>query len=242
MHQYVLNFSQKFSSYITLGPIFSSLISPQRNILNTFVLLIYLKVMLTFSAKHAIFHFTMTPLIQYVVCILYIEISARYIYIYIDIHIYTSRGAAAQSVTVKPTGCGFDLHSRRWNIYLNLYFHFFALVSRQSATLSSAEKNSAESGTECFSTRFPLPTLLRAGYSVKLIKKYLSVKNMYLYNNIHKFWQKHTHTLNRLKWQPRLHSLITSCSLVEEIRFPHQSPSGSVSLLASEIPPSSRRW
>ena len=30
-----------------------------------------------------------------------------------------SRGAAAQSVTVKPTGCGFDPHSRGWNIYLN---------------------------------------------------------------------------------------------------------------------------
>ena len=49
-----------------------------------------------------------------------------------------SRGAAAQSVTVKPTGYGFDLHSRRRNIYLNLYFHFFALVSRQNAALGSA--------------------------------------------------------------------------------------------------------
>ena len=39
-----------------------------------------------------------------------------------------SRGAAARGVTAKPTGCGFDPHSRRWNIYLNLYFHFFALV------------------------------------------------------------------------------------------------------------------
>ena len=38
-----------------------------------------------------------------------------------------SRSAVAQSVTVKPIGCGFDLHSRSWNIYLNLYFHFFAL-------------------------------------------------------------------------------------------------------------------
>ena len=39
------------------------------------------------------------------------------------------RGAGAQNVTVKPTGCGFDPHSRWLNIYLNLYFHFFALVS-----------------------------------------------------------------------------------------------------------------
>ena len=61
-----------------------------------------------------------------------------------------SRGAAARSVTVKPNGCWFDPHSRRWNIYINLYFHFFALVSRLSAALSSATQhclqNSAESG------------------------------------------------------------------------------------------------
>ena len=28
--------------------------------------------------------------------------------------------------------CGFNFHSRKWNMYLHLYFHFFALVSRQS--------------------------------------------------------------------------------------------------------------
>ena len=33
-----------------------------------------------------------------------------------------------KSVTVKPNGCGFDPHLRRCNIYLNLFFHFFALV------------------------------------------------------------------------------------------------------------------
>ena len=38
------------------------------------------------------------------------------------------RGAAARGVTAKPAGCGFDSHSRRRNIYLNLYFHFFAGV------------------------------------------------------------------------------------------------------------------
>ena len=37
----------------------------------------------------------------------------------------------AQSVTVNATACGFDPHSRKLNIYLNLYFHFFALVSKQ---------------------------------------------------------------------------------------------------------------
>ena len=33
---------------------------------------------------------------------------------------------------VNVTGCGFDPHSSKSNIYLNLYFHFFALLSRQS--------------------------------------------------------------------------------------------------------------
>ena len=66
-------------------------------------------------------------------------------------------------------------HSRRWNIHLNLYFHLFVLVSKQSAALSSAIQHAMppefgrEWGTECLNTRFPLPTLLRAGYSVNLI-------------------------------------------------------------------------
>ena len=72
-----------------------------------------------------------------------------------------SRGARAQSVTVKSTGCGFDPH--------------FALVSRQSAVLNSAAQHTTPPqlggkwGTECLNTRFSLPTLLCAGYSVKLI-------------------------------------------------------------------------
>ena len=41
-----------------------------------------------------------------------------------------SRGAGAQSVTVNATCCGFDPHSKKLNISLNLYFNFFALVSR----------------------------------------------------------------------------------------------------------------
>ena len=86
-----------------------------------------------------------------------------------------NRGARTQSVTVKSTGCGFDSHSRKWNIYLHFYFHFFALVSRESAALSSATQWATPPelggkwGTESLNTRFPLPTLLRAGYSVKLI-------------------------------------------------------------------------
>ena len=93
---------------------------------------------------------------------------------FIKVLLMSSCGLAAQSVSVKPTGCGFDPHSKRWNIYLNLYFHFFALVSRQSTTLSSATQHEMppEIGrkweTERLSTRFPLLTLLCAGFSVKL--------------------------------------------------------------------------
>ena len=96
------------------------------------------------------------------------------VFIYINM-IEASRSAGAQSVTEKSTGCGFDPHSRKLNIYLHLYFHFFALVSRQNAELSSAIQHvmPTELGgkwkTECLKTRFPLPTLLYAGYSVKLM-------------------------------------------------------------------------
>ena len=41
-----------------------------------------------------------------------------------------SCGAGAQSVTVKSTACGFDLHLKKLNIYLHLFFHLFALVSK----------------------------------------------------------------------------------------------------------------
>ena len=34
-----------------------------------------------------------------------------------------SRGAEAQGVTVNTTDCWFDPHLRKWNIYLNLFFH-----------------------------------------------------------------------------------------------------------------------
>ena len=74
---------------------------------------------------------------------------------------FTSFNKEAQSVTVKSTGCGFDPHSRKWNIYLYFYFHL-ALVSRQSAALSSATQHAMPAelggkwGTECLNTRFPL--------------------------------------------------------------------------------------
>ena len=84
-------------------------------------------------------------------------------------------------MTVKATGCfdccGFDPHSRKLNIYLNLHYCFIALVSRQKAALSTATQHAMPSkfgekwGTECLNTRFPLPALLCAGYIVKLICK-----------------------------------------------------------------------
>ena len=55
--------------------------------------------------------------------------------------IEASRGAEGQSVTVRSTSSGFDPHSRKGNIYLHLYLNFFALVSWQSAALSSATQH-----------------------------------------------------------------------------------------------------
>ena len=75
-------------------------------------------------------------------------------------------------------------------------FYFFALVSRQSAALSSATHHAmppefgGKWGTECLNTTFPLPTLLCAGYNVKLILKYfifLSGNNIYYIISHHKY-------------------------------------------------------
>ena len=61
---------------------------------------------------------------------------------YLAFHRYeSSHGARALSVPVNMIGCRFDYHLRKRNICLNVYFYFFALVSRQN-------------------TRFPLPTLV----------------------------------------------------------------------------------
>ena len=71
-----------------------------------------------------------------------IEIRCVSYLVIIEYVVEASRGATAQGVTVKPTGCGFDPLSRRWNIYLNLYFHFLR---------SSVED---KGGVEfCYSTR-----------------------------------------------------------------------------------------
>ena len=36
--------------------------------------------------------------------------------------ILSLKPVVAQGHTVNATGCGFDPHSKKWNIYLNLYF------------------------------------------------------------------------------------------------------------------------
>ena len=71
------------------------------------------------------------------------------------------------------TGCGFDPHMRKQNIYLHLYFHFFALVLRRGVEFQHAmpPDSGGKWETEYLTIGFPLSTLLCAGYSVKLILK-----------------------------------------------------------------------
>ena len=77
----------------------------------------------------------------------------------------------------KPTGCGFDPHSRRCNIYLNLYFYFLrsGVQAKRSVEFCHLIRNVSgirqKVGNGVSFTTFPLPTLLCAGYSVKLKKK-----------------------------------------------------------------------
>ena len=62
------------------------------------------------------------------------------------------------------------------------------MVSRQSVSLSSTTQHvmppelGGEWGTECLNIRFPLPTLMCAGYSVKLLK-------LQSYSDRHQKWQ-----------------------------------------------------
>ena len=72
-------------------------------------------------------------------------------------------------------------------LYLNLNFHFFTLMLRPSAALSSATQHAkaldfgGKWETECLNTRISLPTMLCAGYSGKLIYLfYFSSRNTLL--------------------------------------------------------------
>ena len=53
----------------------------------------------------------------------------------------------AHSVTIKSTGCGFDFHSRKRNIYLRLYFNFFTTEHTMPPELGGKWR------TECLNTR-----------------------------------------------------------------------------------------
>ena len=59
-------------------------------------------------------------------------------------------------------------------MYFNLYFHFFALVSRQSARLSSVTQHAmppefcGKWETKCHKARLPMPTLPHMGHCVRL--------------------------------------------------------------------------
>ena len=60
-------------------------------------------------------------------------------------------------MTVKLTGCGFDRHSKKLNIYLHLYSHVFATQHAMPPDLGG------KGGTECLSTRFPSDYLAVCG-------------------------------------------------------------------------------
>ena len=91
-------------------------------------------------------------------------------------NIEASRGAGAQSVTVNRLVVG-SIPTRGDEIFIYIYIFISSLWCRgESAALSSATQHAMppEIGgkwrTECLNTRFPLLTLLCAGYSVNLKK------------------------------------------------------------------------
>ena len=87
-----------------------------------------------------------------------------------------SRGTGAQSVPVNRLVVG-SIPTWGDDILIYIYILIFLLWCRgESAALSSATQHAMPSeigrkwAAECFNIRFPLPTLLCAGYSVKLKK------------------------------------------------------------------------
>ena len=55
-----------------------------------------------------------------------------------------TRGAGAQSVTVNVTGNGFDPQSWKLNIYLHLYFHFFAVEAKRGVEFRHSTHNACK--------------------------------------------------------------------------------------------------
>ena len=56
-----------------------------------------------------------------------------------------SRGGGHKCVTVNVSGCEFDPHSRKWNIYLNVYLNFL-----RSAVEVKAQRWFPAFNTQCF--------------------------------------------------------------------------------------------
>ena len=77
----------------------------------------------------------------------------------------------------KSGNCGFDPHSAKLNINLKFIFPLLRFTLQRAALISAAQhamppESGEKWGMECLNSRFPLPTLLCAGYSVKLKKEY----------------------------------------------------------------------
>ena len=80
-------------------------------------------------------------------------------------------------VTVNATGCGLNPHSRKWNIYWNFYFISSLWCRRWDPSFNTQCLNSAENRERSLTTKFPLPTLQCAGYSVKLLLLNINIIN-----------------------------------------------------------------
>ena len=85
---------------------------------------------------------------------------------------------------------GSNLIHETINIYYPALINMKLWMSGQNAALSSATQHAMPPefgrkwGTECLNNRFPLPTLLYAGYSVKLIYYLFNVIFLNVLRNI----------------------------------------------------------
>ena len=112
--------------------------------------------------------------------------------------------------------CGFDPYLRKLNINLNLYFRFLALVLRESAALSSLTQQATplkffeKWWLECPNTKFPLPTLVFAGYRMRLIYfSFLLIIILWLsgmgsYSSWFRSWCRFFNTISAGSWSFRL--------------------------------------
>ena len=79
-------------------------------------------------------------------------------------------------MTLKSTGCGFDPPLEEINKLIFTFIFLFlrsGVEAKRDVEFRHSTRNASrirqKVGTEFLNTRFPLPTLLCAGYSVKLI-------------------------------------------------------------------------